>query len=753
MMKSHIAAKYFSLFFALILISSITSRSIYALNFPAGKEDLYTQNNILFYEPGTETNTFGYEDCNKYLSASSFSGVAPSGNGPSNTNAQYIVSKLREAGYDNPAIAGIMGNLQGEDSKFDPNDVEYKTKYGGRIEPPTTGHILEWRGRNNVGYGIVQWTSEGRQQNLDNYAVKTGRLISDLDVQVEYLIIELKSYESSPNNLNNHTLEETTFQILKKYESPGAIIYSTHDGKYYNDYVPDSFSQIDETRTPAAYKTFTTRLGYAKAFYQSIETNYENVIVNQVNQPDTTAYEACLRRQSGNMYSINCTKNTKIWYGTKYPNLTDEDLYALLRVAIAENGEGEGLEKELSIIPNLNEIYNKSGSMGNLVNYVRSDNWFSTRDAIDDTGYTLYTDRYNKEKVERNLALADDIIRKGRRRIPPEIYEHDNITDIAYIKNNGVTYTDEATILNRSNYISGQTIIKANVSTDSDEYTFWQFARYDNNGKPDGDPFGYPLSKSLSQPNEDTCQSGNANVTPGTVIGATELSIEIPTTSLLSYKGTTLGRMKELFPNVNIPTKSSGSGVDYQKLWDAIPPSAVYEAGTYTYNPSTRDLNTKNAKKRTDSFFKSFEIEYYDKSSNTIKTRHITMHKSLEEVTKKAFHEVAIRQYETDGTTYGLSYRGMASDSSKLSNHSLGTAFDINTQDNPWHSWSCVTYKGISSQRGGDDDCFYYNTSNPKAVPIWVANIFIYYGFRWLGDHNGDEGRKFDPMHFSYTLN
>ena len=57
MRRNHTILTYSCLFFILFLFAllpSILSTPTTALNFPAGKEDLYIQNNILFYEPGVQ---------------------------------------------------------------------------------------------------------------------------------------------------------------------------------------------------------------------------------------------------------------------------------------------------------------------------------------------------------------------------------------------------------------------------------------------------------------------------------------------------------------------------------------------------------------------------------------------------------------------------------------------------------------------------------------------------------------------------
>jgi hypothetical protein len=86
----------------------------------------------------------------------------------------FLISK----GFSNQATAGILGNLLLE-SGLDPTKVE-----GGGSAPEITVN-------GSTGYGIAQWTSEGRQQGLVDYARSMGTSTSDLNTQLGYMVSEM----------------------------------------------------------------------------------------------------------------------------------------------------------------------------------------------------------------------------------------------------------------------------------------------------------------------------------------------------------------------------------------------------------------------------------------------------------------------------------------------------------------------------------------------------------------------------------
>jgi len=95
-----------------------------------------------------------------------------------NKNEQYVLEKLQEKTKisDRNALATIMGNIKSE-SNFIPNICE-----GGSRVPYNKCYT--------GGYGLIQWTSIGRYNNLGKFAVKYGYDPSTLEGQTAYMINE-----------------------------------------------------------------------------------------------------------------------------------------------------------------------------------------------------------------------------------------------------------------------------------------------------------------------------------------------------------------------------------------------------------------------------------------------------------------------------------------------------------------------------------------------------------------------------------
>ena len=91
---------------------------------------------------------------------------------------QYVLRKLQESTkiYDRNALATIMGNIKSE-SNFHPNICE-----GGSRVPYTQCY--------SGGYGLIQWTTAGRYNNLGKFCAKYDCDPSSLEGQTRYMINE-----------------------------------------------------------------------------------------------------------------------------------------------------------------------------------------------------------------------------------------------------------------------------------------------------------------------------------------------------------------------------------------------------------------------------------------------------------------------------------------------------------------------------------------------------------------------------------
>ena len=91
---------------------------------------------------------------------------------------QYVLEQLQEHTKisDRNALATIMGNIK-QESKFIPNICE-------------GGARVSYSDCHSGGYGLIQWTSIGRYNNLGKFCDKYGCDPSSLEGQTRYMINE-----------------------------------------------------------------------------------------------------------------------------------------------------------------------------------------------------------------------------------------------------------------------------------------------------------------------------------------------------------------------------------------------------------------------------------------------------------------------------------------------------------------------------------------------------------------------------------
>jgi hypothetical protein len=121
---------------------------------------------------------------------------------------KYIFDFFVTQGLSPAGAAAIMGNINAE-SGFDPAVFEGGADSGGN---PVDG----------VGFGLIQWTFTSRQAPLVALAKKAGVKPTDVDIQLQYVMQELKdSYQSVYDVLKNSTdVANATEVFMKDYEAP-----------------------------------------------------------------------------------------------------------------------------------------------------------------------------------------------------------------------------------------------------------------------------------------------------------------------------------------------------------------------------------------------------------------------------------------------------------------------------------------------------------------------------------------------------
>lgn len=144
------------------------------------------------------------------------------------SNDKIIWDRLIEAIPNQYGVAGLMGNLQAE-SGLNPINVENSKERKLNLNDESYTRAVD-EGRytcdqfinDAAGYGLAQWTSAGRKRNLYNCAREREVSIGNLELQIDFLINELKtSYKTVYNTLKMaKSIREASDVVLTKFEIP-----------------------------------------------------------------------------------------------------------------------------------------------------------------------------------------------------------------------------------------------------------------------------------------------------------------------------------------------------------------------------------------------------------------------------------------------------------------------------------------------------------------------------------------------------
>lgn len=161
----------------------------------------------------------------------------------------YLIQYLTAEG-----VAGLMGNLRAE-SNFKSNNLQNSanTKLNVTDEQYTllvdrgmyTGFCID-----SAGYGLAQWTTSGRKSNLYTYAKSKKVSISDLEMQLEFLINELKtSYKKVYEVLRTtKDIKEASDIVLLKFERPKNKSDAVKNTRFsYASEIYNKYSKINST--------------------------------------------------------------------------------------------------------------------------------------------------------------------------------------------------------------------------------------------------------------------------------------------------------------------------------------------------------------------------------------------------------------------------------------------------------------------------------------------------------------------------
>jgi N-acetylmuramoyl-L-alanine amidase CwlA len=224
-------------------------------------------------------------------------------------NEKIIWTRFINEGFTREGAAGLMGNLYAE-SMLNPKNLQntFEKKLGYTDETYTKA-VDSTAYKNFVndkaGYGLAQWTYHTRKQALLNFARSQNKSIGDLDMQLDFLMKELKeSFSNVYKSLKTvASVREASNIVLLQFEKPAdqsntvKNLRSSYAQKYYTQFanlvikeeepkqeqteVKPVVEQSSSTTTTTATFSEATPVKNASFLQPDSQTVINGVIVNE----------------------------------------------------------------------------------------------------------------------------------------------------------------------------------------------------------------------------------------------------------------------------------------------------------------------------------------------------------------------------------------------------------------------------------------------------------------------------------------
>lgn len=141
-------------------------------------------------------------------------------------NEEKIWNYLTAAGLTASGAAGLMGNLYAESGLL-PNNVQncYEKKLGvtdASYTAAVDSGAYQFFATDQAGYGLAQWTYCSRKAELLDYAQSCRRSIGDLEMQLDFLMKELREDFKKILSVLTTTasVKEASDIVLMEFERP-----------------------------------------------------------------------------------------------------------------------------------------------------------------------------------------------------------------------------------------------------------------------------------------------------------------------------------------------------------------------------------------------------------------------------------------------------------------------------------------------------------------------------------------------------
>jgi len=183
-------------------------------------------------------------------------------NNNNDSNEKKIWNYLKDKKFSDYAIAGIMGNLFAE-SGLIPNNLQNTfnkslnmtdEEYTQKVDDGSYKNFIN----DKAGYGLAQWTYHTRKQKLLEFAQSRNVSISDLYMQLDFLLEEMKGYPYLDKILvSSNDIKECSDAFLTNFERPADMSDKVKDLRF--SYAEKIYkNNVTSSNTSLPYKVKVT---------------------------------------------------------------------------------------------------------------------------------------------------------------------------------------------------------------------------------------------------------------------------------------------------------------------------------------------------------------------------------------------------------------------------------------------------------------------------------------------------------------
>ena len=173
-----------------------------------------------------------------------------------------------------------------------------------------------------------------------------------------------------------------------------------------------------------------------------------------------------------NTLRTNLVNNKNVNYNFKKYDLTDDEIKQIASLCMQEQGSVEGAKAEASLMANLYELSNND-KYKNLYDYVRNSGWFANSGKFMD----------RKNASDEIIEGVKSVLVDGKRTLPLFVNEHDCLSDIRSVSNNGNLIDKK----DKTAYMQNISKVEQSSNSFSTPVVWTYYIHPDENS----DPFGY----------------------------------------------------------------------------------------------------------------------------------------------------------------------------------------------------------------------------------------------------------------------